>query len=164
MEKIAKLKTRSKKRLGRGYGSGKGGHTVGRGQKGQNVRGHLGTMFAGMKTKKSLIKKIPLRRGKGKFQPLKQKPLPVDVSLLDLFNKGDEITVAALVKRGIISPKDTAAGVKILGNSALSKSLTVLVPCSRQAAGVIEAAGGTLSAQKKVVSKKKVSAPKAKKA
>ena len=31
-------KNKSKKRLGRGYGSGKGGHTVGRGTKGQKAR------------------------------------------------------------------------------------------------------------------------------
>ena len=36
LPKITKPKN---KRLGRGYGSGKGGHTSSRGQKGQNSRG-----------------------------------------------------------------------------------------------------------------------------
>jgi large subunit ribosomal protein L15 len=35
---LEKLKTKSKKRVGRGYGSMKGGHTAGRGQKGQKSR------------------------------------------------------------------------------------------------------------------------------
>jgi len=57
----------AKKRLGRGYGSGKGGHTSGRGQKGQKSRTNLHILFEGLKVKKSTIKKFPLLRGKGKF-------------------------------------------------------------------------------------------------
>lgn len=65
--KLPKIVTRAKKRIGRGRGSGKGGHTVGRGQKGQKVRGKVGVLFEGMKMKKSLIKRLPFVRGKGKF-------------------------------------------------------------------------------------------------
>lgn len=65
--KLPKVVLRGKKRLGRGYGSGKGGHTVGRGQKGQKARNKIGILFEGMKMKKSLIKRLPLQRGKGKF-------------------------------------------------------------------------------------------------
>jgi len=36
-----KLITKKRKRVGRGYGSGKGGHTVGRGQKGKKLEGRL---------------------------------------------------------------------------------------------------------------------------
>ena len=57
----------SKKRLGRGYGSGKGGHTSGRGQKGQKSRTKVHILFEGLKVKKSTLKKFPLLRGKGKF-------------------------------------------------------------------------------------------------
>lgn len=57
----------AKKRLGRGYGSGKGGHTSGRGQKGQKSRTNIHILFEGLKVKKSTIKKFPLLRGKGKF-------------------------------------------------------------------------------------------------
>lgn len=55
------------KRLGRGYGSGKGGHTCGRGQKGQKSRTKIHILFEGVKVKKSTLKKLPLLRGKGKF-------------------------------------------------------------------------------------------------
>ncbi len=65
--KLPKIVARGKKRVGRGRGSGKGGHTVGRGQKGQKARGKVGVLFEGMKMKKSLIKRLPLQRGKGKF-------------------------------------------------------------------------------------------------
>lgn len=67
--KLAKrLISKSKKRIGRGIGSGKGGHTSSRGQKGQKSRGSIHILFEGMKTKKSLLKRLPLLRGKGKFK------------------------------------------------------------------------------------------------
>ena len=62
-----------KKRVGRGYGSGKGGHTVGRGQKGQKTRRKLNILFEGLKVKKSFIKRLPKTRGRGKFKPKKKK-------------------------------------------------------------------------------------------
>jgi ribosomal protein L15 len=66
MIKLAKIVQRKGKRVGRGYGSGKGGHTVGRGQKGQKTRNKIGILFEGIKVKKSLLKKLPLVRGKEK--------------------------------------------------------------------------------------------------
>jgi len=66
---LPKVVTKRAKRLGRGYGSGKGGHTVGRGEKGQKTRNKIGVLFEGMKVKKSLLKRLPFRRGKGKFKP-----------------------------------------------------------------------------------------------
>lgn len=147
MEKLVKIKHRSKKRVGRGYSSGKGGHTTGRGAKGQKARSKVGLLFQGMKTKKSLVKKLPLQRGKGRFKPLNQKPLPVDVSLLNFFKEGDKVEVASLVKKGIIKSKDALDGVKILGKSEVKVAVSVLVACSRQAKEAIEKAGGTLGAE-----------------
>lgn len=54
-------------------GSGKGSHTSGRGQKGQRSRSRIGILFEGMKMKKSLLKRLPLMRGKGKFHPKKNR-------------------------------------------------------------------------------------------
>jgi len=71
MTNLPKVVERSKKRRGRGIGSGKGGHTSGRGEKGQKSRGSIGVLFEGMKMKKSLLKRLPLMRGKGKFHPKK---------------------------------------------------------------------------------------------
>ena len=69
--KLVKHEGSKRKRLGRGYGSGKGGHTVGRGQKGQKTRGKIGILFEGLKVKKSFIKRLPMLRGKGKNKPRK---------------------------------------------------------------------------------------------
>ncbi len=69
MIQLPKVTRKSKKKLGRGIGSGKGGHTSSRGQKGQKSRGGIHVLFEGMKTKKSLLKRLPKSRGKGKFHP-----------------------------------------------------------------------------------------------
>lgn len=71
--RLPKVITKRKKILGRGIGSGKGGHTSSRGQKGQKSRGGVHILFEGMKTKKSLIKRLPFMRGKGKFKTKKVK-------------------------------------------------------------------------------------------
>src|SRR3972149_3022014 len=67
---LPKVVQRRAKRLGRGFGSGKGGHTSGRGQKGQKSRGHSGIMFEGVKVKKSLLKKLHLMGGKAREEAL----------------------------------------------------------------------------------------------
>lgn len=66
---LPKVVAKSKKRVGRGMGSGKGSHTSGRGQKGQKSRGTIGVLFEGMKVRKSFLKRLPLLRGKGKSHP-----------------------------------------------------------------------------------------------
>jgi len=58
MTNLPKVVAKSKKRLGRGMGSGKGSHTSGRGQKGQKSRGKIGVLFEGMKVKKSLLPRL----------------------------------------------------------------------------------------------------------
>lgn len=121
----------SQKRLGRGYGSGVGGHTSTRGQKGQKSRTDVHVLFEGLKVKKSTIKKFPLLRGKGKFLA-KIKPITINVKKLDVFKKGDKITVAALVQKGLVVERQAAKyGVKILGQSELKKDLEFLVPVSK---------------------------------
>lgn len=71
MIRLPKVVAKSKKRVGRGMGSGKGSHTSGRGQKGQKSRGTIGVLFEGMKMRKSMLKRLPLLRGKGKFKAKK---------------------------------------------------------------------------------------------
>lgn len=78
----------SRKRLGRGYGSGKGGHTSSRGQKGQKSRRKMHILFEGLKVKKSTLKKFPLLRGKGKFKA-KVKPKERYVSKIDRQSKNN---------------------------------------------------------------------------
>lgn len=143
-DSLPKTVKRRNKRVGRGIGSGKGGHTSGRGQKGQKSRGNIHILFEGVKVKKSLIKRLPLRRGKNKFFAT-GKPLIVKLSLLNLFASGDEVTLESLIKKNIVVEEDAKAfGVKILGNGELSKKLTLKVPVSKSAAKKVEKAGGKI--------------------
>lgn len=66
----------------------------------------------------------------------------INVSALDRFEDGAEVTVASLMECGLVSnPRD---GVKILGTGELSKKLNVKVNAfSESAKAKIEAAGGT---------------------
>ena len=142
MNNLPKLIKRRGKRLGRGYGSGKGGHTVGRGQKGQKARRKIGILFEGVKVKKSLIRRLPLRRGKGKFKS-QNKPIIVKLALLNLLPGGSRVDLNLLIKEGIVKGEDAKAlGVKILGDGKLTKKLTVLLPISKSAVKKVEKAGG----------------------
>jgi len=141
---LPKVVQRRSKRVGRGYGSGKGGHTSGRGQKGQKSRGHIGIMFEGLKIKKSLLKKLPLMRGKDKFKA-HPKPIIVKLSFLNLLPAKANVDIELLVKEGIVNGEDAKeVGVKILGGGELKKALNIKVPISRSAAKVVEKAGGKI--------------------
>lgn len=145
MKTLPKVVTRRAKRVGRGAGSGKGFHTVGRGQKGQKSRGKIGILFEGLKMRKSLLRRLPLQRGKGKFKA-QSKPLIVDLSLLNLLKDGQKVTVETLIKAGIVEAKEAKQfGVKILGNAKLTKKLSVSVLTSKGAAQKIKDAGGDVS-------------------
>ena len=123
-------------RRGRGHGSGNG-KTAGKGHKGQKARsGAPRPGFEGGQM--PLYRRIP-KRG---FTCRNSKEIVnVNVSALERFDNGAEVTVATLVEEGIVrNPKD---GVKILGNGELTKKLTVKADAfSAGAIAKIEAAGG----------------------
>lgn len=121
----------SQKRLGRGYGSGKGGHTSSRGQKGQKSRTDVHVLFEGLKVKKSTLKKFPLLRGKGKFLA-KIKPIIIPASKLDVFKKGDKVSIDSLIEKKLITKVQAYKfGVKIVGQNPLKKDLEILVPVTK---------------------------------
>ena len=123
-------------RRGRGHGSGNG-KTAGKGHKGQKARsGAPRPGFEGGRM--PLYRRIP-KRG---FTCRNSKEIVyVNVSALERFDNGAEVTVATLIEEGIIkNPKD---GVKILGNGELTKKLNVKANAfSAGATAKIEAAGG----------------------
>ncbi|HJX46037.1 MAG TPA: uL15 family ribosomal protein [Patescibacteria group bacterium] len=144
MVNLVKTVAKGKRRIGRGHGSGRGAHTVGRGQKGQKSRGKINIIFEGVKVKKSFIKRLPLRRGKGKFKAGK-KPLIVKLAYLDILPTGSKVDINLLVKHGIVKEDDAKKfGVKILGDGGLIKKFSVAIPISKSAAKKIEKAGGKI--------------------
>ena len=123
-------------RKGRGHGSGNG-KTAGKGHKGQKARsGAPRPGFEGGQL--PLYMRLP-KRG---FTNINSKDIVgINVELLNAFDDGAEVTVAALVEKGIVkNPRD---GVKILGNGELTKKLDVKVNAfSAGAVEKIQAAGG----------------------
>jgi large subunit ribosomal protein L15 len=123
-------------RVGRGHGSGNG-KTAGKGHKGQKARsGSPRPGFEGGQM--PLYRRIP-KRG---FTCINHKDIvAINVSVLDRFEDGAEVTVDTLVECGIVkNPRD---GVKILGNGELTKKLTVQANAfSAGAVEKIEAVGG----------------------
>jgi large subunit ribosomal protein L15 len=146
MIKLLKAEGKKAKRVGRGMGSGKGSHTVGRGQKGQKSRGKrkIGILFEGIKVKKSLIKKLPLQRGKDKFKS-HAKPITVKMGKLNILPAGSVVDLEMLIKHGIVEKESgQILGVKILGDGTVEKKFIVKLPISKQAAKAIEKAGGSV--------------------
>lgn len=132
MTRLPKVTIRPKKRLGRGMGSGKGSHTSSRGQKGQKSRGKINVLFEGMKMKKSLLKRLPKMRGKGKFH-VNSKPVSISYARLEALPAGSVVTTELLVKHGII--KEALAkkcGVKIIGIGKNEKKFTFKVSTAKK--------------------------------
>jgi large subunit ribosomal protein L15 len=142
LQHLPKTTQRSKKRLGHGYGSGKGGHTSSRGQKGQNSRTRLPIWFEGGQLPQ--IRRFPFIRGKSRFDAIALKPIEINVGALDpKFASDTEVTAKTLVAAGLVKPGELKfRPVKILGTGSLTHSLTVKLPVSHTAKTKIEAAGG----------------------
>jgi len=139
---LPKNTSKKKKRIGRGYGSGKGGHTVGRGQKGQNSRHRPFLLFEGKKTQKSLLRRLPLLRGKDKFKSRQGKAIVINLDQLNCFSAKEKISLEVLIKKGLVKKDEAKSGVKILGRGEIKKPLEVALPCSKGAREKIEKAGG----------------------
>ena len=125
------------KRKGRGHATGNG-KTAGRGHKGQKARSGGGVRIGFEGGQMPLARRIP-KRG---FHNIFAKPLvSLNVSALEKFEDGAVVDAEALIAAGVISKCEY--GVKILGNGAITKKLTVKASAfSESAKEKIEAAGG----------------------
>lgn len=142
--KPAKGSTRKKKRIARGVGSGKGGHSSTKGTKGQKSRAgaRIPAWFEGGQ--------MPLQRRVPKFgfnNRFRTEYRAVNLSRINrLLEEGHidsstEVTPAVLVEAGVARTADL---VKILGSGELSEGVTIKAHAfSGSAKKKIEAAGGT---------------------
>ena len=130
---------KSRKRVGRGPGSGYG-KTAGRGMNGQKSRSGGGKRagFEGGQT--PLARRLPKLPGFKNINRVEY--IPVNVGRLNkYFENGDVVSGETLCEKGIIKHANDL--VKVLGDGELDKSLTVKVDkVSASAAAKIEAAGG----------------------
>lgn len=141
MDGLLKIVKRSAKRVGRGIGSGKGGHTSGRGTKGQKAREKVAISFEGTKFKKSLIKRLPKLRGKGKFKPWGKTITTLDLSKFAAWPEKQAVTMEKLTELGWIK---AGHGAKIVGSYKLEKALDVKISTSANVAKIVTAAGGKI--------------------
>ena len=130
----------SKKRVGRGSGSGLG-KTSGKGHKGQKARsgGGKGPYFEGGQT--PLQRRMPKR---GFTNIFKKEYVVLNVETLEAkFEAGATVDTQALVLSGLVSnPRD---GVRILGRGDITKALNVKAKgFSDTAKEKILAAGGSI--------------------
>jgi large subunit ribosomal protein L15 len=141
---------RSRKRVGRGLGSGKGRYST-RGLKGQKARSGSRKMRAGFEGGQMPIymrlgkQRGPYSKDAMPMGPHRTHTQPVNVAALEeRFDAGAEVTLEALVEKGLI--KNTKIDVKLLGQGDLSKKLSVTVhAASASAREKVEAAGGSLT-------------------
>lgn len=138
--------THSKKRVGRGIGSGKG-KTGGRGVKGQKSRSGVAlNAFEGGQM--PLYRRLPKRGFVNIFAKdynvvsVGRLQQAVDANKLDA---SQPVDLAVLVAAGVIRrPKD---GVRLLGDGELSAKLTITVAgASKSAVDKVEKAGGSITA------------------
>jgi large subunit ribosomal protein L15 len=128
----------SRKRIGRGTGSGHG-KTAGKGNKGQNARSGGGVRPGFEGGQIPLFQRLP-KRG---FKNINRKEYAI-VNLCDLnqFDNGTVVTPDLLIDAKII--KEIKSGVKILGCGTLEKKLTIKAhKFSASASEEIKKAGGT---------------------
>ena len=112
--------TKTRKRVGRGTGSGTG-KTSGRGENGQKSRSGYSRKAGFEGGQLPLYRRLP-KRGFSNAN-FKTEYAVINLSDLNKFDNGAEVTPEILKEMGII--KNQLDGVKILGNGTLEKKLVV---------------------------------------
>ena len=112
------IKTR--KRVGRGAGSGLG-KTSGKGHKGQNARSGGGVRPGFEGGQLPLFRRLP-KRGFSNA-PFKKEYAVINLSDLNKFENDAVVTPELLKEMGVV--KNSLSGIKVLGNGTLDKKLVV---------------------------------------
>ncbi|MCK4524490.1 50S ribosomal protein L15 [candidate division WOR-3 bacterium] len=135
--KPPKGSTHSKKRVGRGPGSGHGKNS-GRGENGQKSRSGFTHKYGFEGGQMPLIRRVP-KRGFKNVNRIEYQI--VNVNMLNIYEDGALITKETLKEKNLISK--TSQPVKILGQGDLERKLTVKVDkVSATAKAKIEANSG----------------------
>ncbi len=130
----------SKKRLGRGIGSGLG-KTSGKGHKGQWARSGGGVRPGFEGGQMPLTRRVPKRGFNNHFKVVYA---VVNLDKLNMFEAGTVVDYDVLLENGLVKAVKNAAGLKVLGSGKLEVALTVKASkFSATAKKAIEAAGGT---------------------
>jgi len=129
----------TRKRVGRGVGSGKG-KTAGRGTKGHNSRSGGGVRPGFEGGQMPLHRRLPKR---GFTNIFKKKIAAINIRDLERFESGSIVDEAALIRVGLV--KGRRDGIKLLGQGEIKIPLTIKVNgVSKNAREKIIAAGGNI--------------------
>ena len=132
---------KTKKRIGRGVGSGKG-TTAGRGTKGQNSRSGGGVRPGFEGGQMPIHRRLPKR---GFTNIFKKTYAIVNISDLSRFESGSVVDEVTLVRSGLV--KGIRDGIKLLGKGEINYPLTIKVDIvSQNATAKIIQAGGKVEA------------------
>ena len=112
--------TKTRKRVGRGTGSGLG-KTSGKGHKGQNARSGGGVRVGFEGGQLPLFRRLS-KRGFNNYE-FRTVYATVNVSDLNRFEDGTTVTPELLIETGLV--KKELDGIKVLGNGELTKKLVV---------------------------------------
>ena len=129
----------TRKRIGRGVGSGKG-KTAGRGTKGHNSRSGGGVRPGFEGGQMPIHRRLPKR---GFTNIFKKKIAVINIRDLAKFESGSIVDEAALIRVGLV--KGRRDGIKLLGQGEIKIPLTIKVNgVSKNAREKIIAAGGNI--------------------
>lgn len=135
--------TKAYKRVGRGYGSGKGGHTSGRGGKGQTARVGRGVPLWFEGGQLPFVKRLPYLRGKLRFAGLQAKPQLVPLAALEKLTE-KEVTPEVLLQYRLI--KTVKLPVKISGTGKITRAVSCKgLRATAAAKAAIVKAGGAVA-------------------
>lgn len=135
---------KNKKRIGRGQGSGHGGHTVGRGHKGQKSRTGYKEKFWFEGGQMPLQRRIPKFGFNNRFRT---EYVALNVDSIEAFIEkgklGTEITLDNLREAGIVGKNER---VKLLGRGEIESKVDIEVhAASDSGREKVEKAGGSVS-------------------
>lgn len=131
---------KARKRVGRGESSGLG-KTAGKGSNGQKSRSGAGLKPGFEGGQMPIIRRTP-KRGFSNY-PFKKEYAIINLDTLNRFEEGTVVTPEILLETGLV--KKLYDGVKVLGNGALDKKVSVEAhKVSKSAQKAIEEKGGTV--------------------
>lgn len=145
LNKLSKTVNHQGKRHGRGIGSGKGGHTTGRGTKGQKSRSGDQSPRPGFEGgQMPLSRRIPKLKGfSRRYFTLRNGRRMLNISKLSVLTTSDLITKNLLIEKKLIN--SNTKEVKIIGKNEFKLKLNFEgIKFSASAKASIEKAGGSI--------------------
>lgn len=137
--------TKGKVQVGRGIGSGHGGHTTGRGTKGQKSRSGYSRVRRGFEGGQlPLSRRLPTLPGFSRgFATKNLRKFTLKISDIEANIEGTTVNLETLVEAGLLRNFSKKIAVKIVLDQEPTKALQVEgIPVSKSAQEAIEKAGG----------------------